>query len=312
MAVNAVVDQFVIEFATLSEPAARVDQFLIEFATLAAPPVVICNNPPNGSIGAPYSHAFPASLGLAPYTWSISAGTLPAGVTLNTSTGVASGIPNTPGTYTFTVQITDANFSIASVQCSITIIGTIVTISGGGPPMLRGCKVDNRWDLCIQDETRRTRRITFPPSCSIPKEWANQLPWDENSAAVPYQAVPFNVAGSIPTPGAVDTVVCTGTVPQGYDGLLVAIYQTFQGSGFENGSGDIVWRIQINQRFVLGLADNPYSLGNSKQPFPLTQGQILLSGQTFRFIVNVPNTSGGLIVAGSRISCGLIGFYWPR
>jgi Putative Ig domain len=310
---NARLDQFAFELVTLSQPAARLDQFALELATLPVPPSVTCNNPPNGSIGAPYSHAFPASGGLEPYVWSISAGSLPSGLTINSSTGVASGIPNVAGVYAFTVQVTDASLNSSTVVCGISVVGTSVTISGGGPPKVRGtCKKFNNWDECIADETWRTRRITFPPSCSIPKEWANRLPWDEDVAAIPYQAVPFNVAKSIPTPGAVDTLVCEGKVPFGYDGLLTAIYQSFEGSGFDNGSGDIVWRIQINQRFVLGLSNNPYALGSSRQPTPLTQGQILLSGQTFRYIVNVPNTSGGLIVAGSRVSCGLLGFYWPR
>ena len=41
------------------------------------------------------------------FTWSVSAGTLPAGVTLGASTGLLSGTPTTSGGYSFTVKVTD-------------------------------------------------------------------------------------------------------------------------------------------------------------------------------------------------------------
>lgn len=312
---NSRVNQFVIELSTLTRPNARANQFILELATTpaASPVSITCNNPPNGSTGIAYTHTFPVTGGIAPFVFSIVSGALPPGVVLNTATGVISGIPNVAGTYAFTIQVTDVNLTSAQASCGFSVVGVLVTISGGGPPKARGtCKKHNNWDECIAEETYRTRRIVFPASCSISKEWASRLPWDEDAAAIPYQAVPFNVAKSIPTPGAVDTLVCSGTVPLGYDGLLTAIYQSFEGSGFDNGNGDIVWRIQINQRWVLGLSNNPYALGNSRQPLPLTEGQILLSGQTFRYFVNVPNTSGGLVIPGSRVNCGLLGFYWPR
>ena len=44
-----------------------------------------------------------------PYTYALSSGTLPSGVTLNVSTGVLSGTPNAAGTFNFTLSATDAN-----------------------------------------------------------------------------------------------------------------------------------------------------------------------------------------------------------
>jgi hypothetical protein len=45
--------------------------------------------------------------GTAPYTWSLSAGNLPAGVTLNGATGEISGTPTDKGVFNVTVQVTD-------------------------------------------------------------------------------------------------------------------------------------------------------------------------------------------------------------
>ncbi len=60
-----------------------------------------------GTQGKAYKGGFQASGGKAPYSWSVVAGSLPTGLTLNSSTGAITGTPTTPGTYNFTVQVTD-------------------------------------------------------------------------------------------------------------------------------------------------------------------------------------------------------------
>jgi large repetitive protein len=62
---------------------------------------------PQGTVGVPYSQVFEAEGGLSPYQWSIAAGTLPPGLTLNEDTGEVSGIPTAAGTYGFTMAVTD-------------------------------------------------------------------------------------------------------------------------------------------------------------------------------------------------------------
>lgn len=58
--------------------------------------------------------------GNAPYTWTISAGALPAGMTLS-SAGVISGTPTAAGVANFTVRVTDA-FGVTDTQAlAITI-----------------------------------------------------------------------------------------------------------------------------------------------------------------------------------------------
>jgi len=81
---------------------------------------ITCNSPPAGTEGVPYSHQFgPATGGTPPYTYSLT-GSVP-GLTFSTSTGVISGTPTTPGTYSLTVGVTDAAMGTASVPCSIVI-----------------------------------------------------------------------------------------------------------------------------------------------------------------------------------------------
>ncbi|HEY9015377.1 MAG TPA: Ig domain-containing protein, partial [Gemmatimonadales bacterium] len=52
---------------------------------------IACNTPPGGTVGLPYSHAFSASGGVTPYTFAITSGSLPSGITLSASTGTVSG-----------------------------------------------------------------------------------------------------------------------------------------------------------------------------------------------------------------------------
>jgi hypothetical protein len=65
------------------------------------------------------SGAAVASGGTPPYTYSV-AGTLPAGLTINTTTGAVTGTPTAAGT--FSVTATDAHGINAASPCAITIV----------------------------------------------------------------------------------------------------------------------------------------------------------------------------------------------
>ena len=77
----------------------------------------------SGTVGMAYSQTLTASSGVQPYTWSLTAGTLPVGLAL-ASNGVISGTPAATGTSEFTVQVVDSTkpaAQIASANLSITI-----------------------------------------------------------------------------------------------------------------------------------------------------------------------------------------------
>jgi alpha-tubulin suppressor-like RCC1 family protein/PKD repeat protein len=76
---------------------------------------------PFGVTGTPSTQSLTTSTGTLPYSWSRSAGTLPAGLTLNSSTGVISGTPAETGTFTFTVMAIDANGETAQRQFSLVV-----------------------------------------------------------------------------------------------------------------------------------------------------------------------------------------------
>jgi hypothetical protein len=83
---------------------------------------ISCGLPPVGRVGQAYDFTFPVSGGLPPYTISITAGTLPPGLSLDATTGEVTGIPTSPGTFAFTVQVEDSLANTASANCFIEIV----------------------------------------------------------------------------------------------------------------------------------------------------------------------------------------------
>jgi len=94
----------------------------VQFSITIAPAFAITTPPlPSGSVGTAYSVQLTAVGGPAPLTWSVSAGTLPAGLTLNPSSGIISGTPTAAGNSQFTIQVVDPLKDIASLAFSITV-----------------------------------------------------------------------------------------------------------------------------------------------------------------------------------------------
>jgi len=76
-----------------------------------------------------YTDRITVSGGTTPYTWSISSGSLPSGITLNPATGFFSGIPakGTVGSYSFMVSVSDSSPTPITGQQSFSI-----TVEKGG------------------------------------------------------------------------------------------------------------------------------------------------------------------------------------
>ena len=88
-----------------------------------------------GNLSSPYGAAIVVSAGLAPFTWSLSSGTLPAGITLGTTATTAfvglSGTPTETGTFTFQVKVVDKNANSATVDLSLTINAAAACLLNG-------------------------------------------------------------------------------------------------------------------------------------------------------------------------------------
>ena len=79
--------------------------------TVAAAPLTLNGPNPNAQIGVLYNSSLTGNGGVPPYTFSITGGSLPPGLSLNTNTGGITGVPNGLGTFTFTGRVTDSQGS---------------------------------------------------------------------------------------------------------------------------------------------------------------------------------------------------------
>jgi putative Ig domain-containing protein len=102
---------------TDSGGAAPVSQAFV--ITVSPPPILtLAPSPlPPGTVDGPYNGSISTQGGVAPLTWSVTSGTLPPGLTLNSGTGQITGTPTDqsggvagfyPHTYTFFVQVHDS------------------------------------------------------------------------------------------------------------------------------------------------------------------------------------------------------------
>ena len=100
---------------TVATAAPAVSPLTITSSTLAS-----------GSNGTAYSQSLQASGGTPAYTWSITSGSLPAGLTLAATTGTISGTPTSSGTTNFTTAVKDNGnpVQIVSATTSITVAAT--------------------------------------------------------------------------------------------------------------------------------------------------------------------------------------------
>jgi hypothetical protein len=88
---------------------------------VVAAPVVGTAALPGALTLTAYSTTLTRTGGLAPYTWSVSVGSLPAGLSLNVSTGAITGTPTTVGRSNFTVRVVDGNGAAATSAKSIAV-----------------------------------------------------------------------------------------------------------------------------------------------------------------------------------------------
>jgi hypothetical protein len=101
---------FTVQASDAANPASSASQALtMAVADAPAVPVSITTTALADAVrGVPYRAALSTSGGLAPLAWSVAAGALPPGLTLNPSTGVISGTPSKAGLSSFTVRVTDS------------------------------------------------------------------------------------------------------------------------------------------------------------------------------------------------------------
>ncbi len=165
------------------------------FAVTINPPLAITTTSPlpTSTAGIAYSRTLAASGGTLPLSWSVSAGSLPPGLTLNPSSGVLSGTPTTPGTFSFTARAADSASATASRAFSLTINPPVVITTTSPLP---GIPVTARYSFTLAAEGG-----TLPYTWSViagalpPGFW--MTPSTGTSSGVPAQVGTFNFTAQV-------------------------------------------------------------------------------------------------------------------
>jgi uncharacterized protein (TIGR03437 family) len=123
---------------------------------------------PNGTLGAAYNQLLATSGGTAPYSFSLSAGTLPTGLTFSAA-GALSGTPTQLGAFNFTVRSVDASGCAATRVYTLTIACPTVTL---GPNTLPEGRVGRAYQQTLTATGGGTLNFTIsagalPPGLNL-------------------------------------------------------------------------------------------------------------------------------------------------
>ncbi|MEP7353303.1 MAG: Ig domain-containing protein, partial [Acidobacteriota bacterium] len=125
-------------FGQITLPVTLVDSIgsrATQTYTLTILPQLILNTTtiPNAAVGTPYSLPLAASGGETPYTWTLTSGTLPSGLTLNANSGTIEGTPLNASSTNFTLRVTDNGGRIDSRAFTMVVgPGVLITTTSLG------------------------------------------------------------------------------------------------------------------------------------------------------------------------------------
>lgn len=118
--------------------------------TIADPTLTIAGTPPAGQRGTAYDFTFTTGGGSGSYSYAITSGALPAGLTLS-SAGRIAGTPAASGSFPVTVTVTDAGLGSPPVTRSqiFTIAVAAPTLTASPPPTLPGGTVGVAYSVLL-------------------------------------------------------------------------------------------------------------------------------------------------------------------
>jgi hypothetical protein len=126
--------------------------------SLSSPVSITTISLPTGQVGTAYSATLTATGGTAPYTWSLASGTLPAGLSLNASTGTITGTPTVLVSSTpLTFQVTDSGIPTLTKSANLSL--TIANFTVSASPIRAGLTVTQR--LSVTATTNDSAGVTW-------------------------------------------------------------------------------------------------------------------------------------------------------
>ena len=252
--------------------------------------------PPTGQVGVPYIDLLTATGGTTPYTWSVSAGTLPPGITLNASTGVLAGTPTAGGISNFTIKVTDASGRSATQATSITILagGVTITATANAATTTPGSTVGYTVKVTNSGQIALTGATFTDPLSGVLDDATYNSDASATAGTVSFTSPDLTWTGNLAI-GATATITFTVTVSNPDTGnkiLASTITLTTAGSNCAAGSTDPTCTVSIPVS-VLTIA----ATASASTATP---------GDTVSYTITVTN-SGQVAYTGAAFTDGLSG-----
>jgi hypothetical protein len=110
----------------------------------ASTPSISTVSVPSAAVGVVYASGVTANGGQLPYTWSVSSGSLPPGIQLDSTTGALNGTPTQQGQFSFAAKVTDVASHIATQNLTLSVSSQTTGGSFDGPAQLPRIYIQSR------------------------------------------------------------------------------------------------------------------------------------------------------------------------
>lgn len=186
---------------------------------------------------------------------------------------------------------------------------------GNGPNVYDGCLAyeSQMWDDTMANGLSKV-------CCPKGRPQYRQRPW----IAMPDGGRRFKPVGTLPaatvlaSPAGTTFTVLSTYVPVGYDGVITdvvcEIVIAAPGvTGFQDGSGDITWRLSSDGRYLRDLGNITVTMGSLTSPSPVMRGGLrVYSHDLLHFDVIFGAGAAADIAPLSTIICSISGWFYPR
>jgi len=190
----------------------------------------------------------------------------------------------------------------------------LTRLPGGKYCRMNFTQPPNEFNRFLQKEARLIQTIVgmggLPAYCGDKWDRCNLPPWRE----MPGEARIIRQVSSIalPADSTFQNLIVDFTIPIGYDGALSGLVTDYTEVGFVDYSGDLIWRVRVNQPYVKDYFTIENRLAGSNSNLQDSGFVRVQEQDRIRITVDVGAAASGHLAAGGRVVAGILGWVYPK